>query len=155
MDDLKVPKQRVLAEVAQTDGSVLPVQLFVSQYAMGSRGPERPSEALLAARFLPAIDRRTDALVCLNRDGIVWMKVEAALEPPGPEAHTIPTEHEVEVVLTGGHTCEGLLSYVRPAGQARLSDFLNDERELLRLLDGPDVLLLNTRHVLRVVSRRP
>lgn len=155
MDDLRIPVRRVPVEVAQTDGSHQRFQLFVSEHSPHHEGPETPSEAITGARgFVPAIDPADDSLVCLKVDAIMWMKVDARLERPGPEAETIPTEHEVEIVLSGGERCQGLLTYVRPEPRDRLSDFLNEGDGPLRIIQGDEMILVNRRHVLRVVCRR-
>ena len=155
MDDLRIPVRRVAVEVAQTDGSQQRFQLFVSEHSPHHEGPETPSEAITGVRgFVPAINPVDDSLVCLKVDAIMWMRVKAALERPGPEADTIPTEHDVEIVLSGGERCSGLLSYVRPEKRDRLSDFLNEGEGPLKLIQGDEVVLVNRRHVLRVVCRR-
>lgn len=154
MDDLRIPVQRVPVEVAQTDGSMQRVEMFVSERSANHDGPQSPSEAISGLRgFLPAIDPTDETLVCLKVDAITWMRFDASLERQGPEAHTIPIEHEVELVLSGGERCRGLLSYVRPPNHDRLSDFLNEDDGPLKLLQGSNVLLINRRHILRVVSR--
>lgn len=154
MDDLRIPVRRVPVKVAQTDGSQHQLLLFVSERSPLHEGAETPSEAISGRRgFVPALNPADDSLVCLQVEAIMWMKVNASLERPGPEADTIPTEHEVEIVLAGGESCVGLLTYVRPE-KHRLSDFLNEGDAPLRLLQGDDMLIVNRRHVLRVVCRR-
>jgi hypothetical protein len=63
---------------------------------------------------------------------------------------SIPTEHEVEVLLQDGTTLRGLVSYLRPAERSRLVDYLNEPPPFFRMIDAGVLVLVNKRHAVRV-----
>jgi hypothetical protein len=86
----------------------------------------------------------------LNRSAISALRLDPALDEDVDEDVTIPTEHEVEVLLREGTALKGLVSYLRPSERSRLVDFLNEGPPFFRLLDGASLVLVNKRHVVRV-----
>jgi hypothetical protein len=151
MADLRVPKRRALAEVLLPGGTSRRIALFLAEAASGHAGPERPFDLLNGgADFVPALDEASGEMTFLNRAGLVAVRVDAALEADAGEDPTIPTEHEVEVLLEDGSVLRGLVSYLRPPDHARLVDFLNDGAPFFRLIEERGVALVNKRHVARV-----
>ena len=156
MADLRVPKRRAAAEVLLPGGTSRRIVLFLAEAASQHAGAERPGDLLNGgADFVPALDEASGAMTFLNRAGLAAVRVDAALEAELEEAPTIPTEHEVEVLLEDGQVLRGLVSYLRPPDHARLVDFLNDPAPFFRLVEATGVALVNKRHVARValVSR--
>jgi len=156
MADLRVPKRRASAEVLLPGGTSSRIVLFLAEAASHHAGPERPFDLLNGgADFIPALDEGSGAMTFLNRAGLVAVRVDAALESDGGDDPTIPTEHEVEVLLEDGAVLRGLVSYLRPPDHSRLVDFLNDPTPFFRLIEEHSVALVNKRHVSRValVSR--
>lgn len=155
MDDLRVPKRRVPAEVLLPGGAVRRIALFLAEAAPGHDGPERPSDVLNAGdRFLPAFDEDAGAITFLNAGGLAVVRVERELERTASDALTLPTEHEVEVLLESGVTLRGLVSYLRPQEHSRLVDFLNEPAPFFPLLEERRIALVNKRHVARVAPQR-
>ncbi len=152
MEDLRVPKRRVAAEALLPGGDARRITLFLAGAASHHAGPERASDVLNGRdEFVPAFDEDAGAMTFLNRAGLAAVRVPGReVEDDGAEL-TLPTEHEVEVVLQGGATLRGLVSYLRPADRSRLVDFLNEPEPFFRLLEEHAVALVNKRHVVRVV----
>jgi hypothetical protein len=151
MADLRVPKHRAAAEVLLPGGTSRRVVLFLAEAAEGHAGPERPFDLLNGgADFVPALDEASGQMTFLNRTAVAAVRVAAALEADAGEDPTIPTEHEVEVLLADGAVLRGLVSYLRPPDHSRLVDFLNDQVPFFRLLEERGVALVNKRHVSRV-----
>lgn len=151
MEALRVPKRRVAAEVLLPGGTVRRIHLFLSEAASLHAGPERPSDLVNGREdFLPAFDDEAETMTFLNRGGLAVVRVDRALEVDEADSLTLPTEHEVEVLLDGGYTLRGLVSYLRPPEHSRLVDFLNEPTPFFRLLEEGAVALVNKRHVSRV-----
>lgn len=152
MDDLKVPKRRVAAEVLLPGGTVRRIALFLSSDASHHTGPERPSDLLNGGDdFVPAFDEEAQAMSFLHRAGLAGVRVAGELEHEASEELTLPTEHEVEVLLGNGQLLRGLVTYLRPTERSRLVDFLNEPEPFFRLVEGSSTVLVNKRHVARVV----
>jgi hypothetical protein len=156
MEDLRVPKRRVAAEAILAGGGGRRITLFLAEAASHHTGPERPADLLNGGDdFVPAFDEEAGAMTFLNRTGV------AAVRVPGREAEddgaelTLPTEHAVEVVLLSGAALRGLVSYLRPPDRSRLVDFLNEPEPFFRLIEDHAVVLVNKRHVARVVLASP
>lgn len=156
MDDLRVPKRRVTAEAILADGTVRRITLFLAEAASQHAGPERPSDLLNGGGdFVPALDDEAGAMTFLNRAGVAAFRLPAREGEGDAEGLTLPTEHEVEVTLQSGATLRGLVSYLRPPEHSRLLDFLNEPEPFFHLLEERAVLLVNKRHVARVVLTSP
>lgn len=151
MEDLRVPKRRVAAEALLPGGATRRISLFLAEAASQHAGAERPSDLLNGGDdFVPALDEEAGTMSFLNRAAVEAVRVPGRdAEADGTEL-TLPTEHEVEVVLRGGAALRGLVSYVRPADR-RLVDFLNEPEPFFRLLEERAVVLVNKRHVVRVL----
>ncbi len=151
MDELRVPKHRVAAEVLLPGGATRRITLFLAEAASTHAGPERPSDLLNGGEdFVPALDDDAGAMTFLNRAAIAVVRVARELEADDAAEATIPTEHEVEALLADGTVLRGLVSYVLPADHARLVDFLNEPSPFFRLLEPGAVALVHKRHVVRV-----
>ncbi|HYD41656.1 MAG TPA: hypothetical protein VEB43_12585 [Anaeromyxobacter sp.] len=149
MDELRVPKHRVAAEVFLPGAAPRRIALFLAEAAPDHDGPERPLDLLNGrADFLPALDEASGEMTFLHRAALSAVRVARAAEPE--DLPTIPTEHEVELLLSDGAVLRGIVSYVRPAAHARLVDFLNEPTPFLRLVEEDAVTLVNKRHVARV-----
>jgi hypothetical protein len=156
MEDLRVPKRRVAAEVVLPGVGARRIALFLSEAASGHAGPEGPGDLLNGgAEFVPAFDEDAQAMTFLNRSALAVVRVDRALEADGAEALTLPTEHQVEVLLGSGEKLSGLVSYVRPPERSRLVDFLNEPTRFFRLVEERAIALINKSHVARVVMVRP
>jgi hypothetical protein len=155
MGDLRVPKRRVAAEVLLPGGGSRRIALFLAEAASGHAGPERPADLLNGGvGFLPAFDEDAQAMTFLNRSALAAVRLDRALEEDGAGDLTLPTEHQVEVLLASGETLSGFVSYVRPPERSRLVDFLNEPAPFFRLLEERAVALVNKGHVARVALVR-
>lgn len=151
MEDLRVPKRRTPVEVLLPGGASRAMALFLSEVAADHTGQERPSDLLNGGDdFIPAFDEGGKAMTFLNRSAIAALRLDPSLDKDVDEDVSIPTEHEVEILLQDGTSLRGLASYLRPTERSRLVDFLNEAPPFFRLLDGAALLLVNKRHVVRV-----
>lgn len=151
MDDLRVPKRRIPVEVLLPGGRTCKMAMFLSEVAADHTGPERPSDLLNGGDdFVPAFDETGKAMTFLNRSTIAAVRLDPALDADVEEDVSIPTEHEVELLLQDGTSLRGLVSYLRPSERSRLVDFLNEAPPFFRLIDAAVLVLVNKRHVVRV-----
>src|SRR5512145_1464490 len=115
MEDLRDPKRRIPVEVLLPGGGNRAMALFLSEVAADHTGQERPSDLLNGGDdFVPAWDETGKAMTFLNRSAISAVRLDPALDTDADEDVSIPTEHEVEVLLQDGTTLRGLASYLRP-----------------------------------------
>jgi hypothetical protein len=156
MDDLRVPKRQVPAELLLPGGGTRRIALFLAEAAHDHAGPERPSDLLnRGAGFVPAFDEAAGGITFVGVAGIAALRVDRALEEDLAEAEILPTEHEIEVQLESGASLRGLLSYARPLEHSRLADFLNEPAPFFALLQEDGIALVNKRHVARIVPAPP
>jgi hypothetical protein len=152
MQELRVPKRRVAAEVLLPGGAVRRIALFLAEAASHHAGPERPNDLLNGGDdFIPAFDEDGQVMSFLHRAGVAAVRVARELEVDDDGGLTLPTELDVEVLLGSGTALRGLVSYLRPPDHARLVDFLNEPEPFFRLIEGSSIALVNKRHVSRVV----
>jgi hypothetical protein len=153
MDDLRVPKHRTSVEVVLPGGTSLRLVLFLAEAAPDHAGPEVPLDLLNGRHdFIPALDEQSGAMSFLHRAGVPVLRVDRSLDAD-PDDLTLPTEHEVDVLLRDGTSLAGLISFVRPPDRSRLVDVLNESPPFFRLLQGDLVAYVNKAHVARVALR--
>ena len=151
-DDLRVPKRRVPAEVVLPGGRTRRIAVFLSDAAADHSGPEVPGDLLNGREdFIPALDEEDGVMTFLNRHGLSVVRVGRETASGDDDAPTIPTEHEVEILLRDGTSLRGLVSYLRPPDRARLVDYLNESTPFLPLHEENALALVNKRHLSRVV----
>lgn len=152
MDSLRVPKRNASIEVVLFDGLQRNLEVFLADSSALHSGGERVADLLqVEGAFVPALDPSTGRVSWLNTANVVLVRTNAKNEND-VESDALPTEHEVEVILSTGTRLRALVSYLRPDDQARLTDFLNDSKPFLRLLDGNSVIFVNKRHVVCVMA---
>lgn len=143
-----MPKRRTPVEIQLRHGVIHRYAVFLGDFAHDHSGPERLSDLLNGSGdFVPAYDLESDAMTFLNREGVLLARLPGHVELEDGEQQTLPTEHDVEIVLDDGEKLRGLVSYVLPADHSRLIDFLNDAPLFFRLLEQTSVALVNKRHV--------
>lgn len=151
-----VPKREVPVEVVLSDGLPLRLRIFLSENAESHSGFERPSDLLNGAEcFIPAVDGRGE-VVLLNRDSMLVMSVAADHEFGGadPRPEELGSEETtralVDIMLEDGSTLRGLLTYLLPAAQRRLQDFLNLDDRFVTIRHDEAARLINKRRIVRV-----
>ncbi|HEX8698512.1 MAG TPA: hypothetical protein VF815_06735 [Myxococcaceae bacterium] len=148
MEELRVPKRRVGAQIVLPGGETRNVFVFLSEASPERHDGERLSDLLnTGAKFLPAMDASTATMLLFNAASIAVARVDAAHEPREEDQLTLLTEHEVEVRLVDGQRLQGLVTYVMPEGRTRLTDYFNQAQPFLRLQQEGRVALVNKLHV--------
>jgi hypothetical protein len=151
MNELRVPKRRTPVEIQLRHGVIHRFAVFLGDFAHDHSGPERLSDLLNdSGDFVPAYDLDSDSMTFLNREGVLVARLPGHAELEVAEQLTLPTEHDVEIVLEDGARLRGLVSYVLPPDHSRLIDFLNDAPLFFRLFEQTSVALINKRHVASV-----
>ncbi len=151
MEELRVPKRAVQVELTLQDGVSRKVEIYLSEFASNHAGGERLSEMLNTDVFLAARDLQLNKVSLLNSASVMVARVAREVEATDDaEAHTIPTEHDVEVTLHGRAVIRGLLSYVLPPERARLVDYLNSCPRFIPLLEADQLALINRSYIAAV-----
>ena len=149
---LAIPKRRVGVVVTLAAGLRRNVTLFLAEAVPGHAGAERVSDLLNSGEeFIPALETDTGAMTFLNRAAVMIAEVAEEEEHSDAEELTIPTAHEVDLMLGDGRVLRGRVTYVLPPDRARLADYLNDGNLFLPLHANDGVLLVNKTHVARVL----
>src|SRR5438309_999819 len=112
MQELSVPKHKVPVEMVLTDGRELRLELFLADFAQAHVGPERVSDLLIAeGEFLPAGEPSTGAFCLVNRQSVLFLRVDRALEEDATDAPVTPIEHQVDLFFSNGNRLRGLTRY--------------------------------------------
>jgi hypothetical protein len=148
LEELRVPKRRVLAQIILPGGETREVSVFLTTEVPKYTEGERLSDLLNSeVKFIPAQDVATGMITFLNSVAIAVARTDVEHEFREEDRLTILTEHEVEIRLLDGQRLQGLIVYIQPEGRNRLNDYLNDAPPFLRLIQGERVALVNKRHV--------
>jgi len=148
VEELRVPKQRVLTQIILPGGTVREVAVFLMTGVPEYSQNERLSDLLNSeVKFIPAQDSGTGAITFLNSVAIAVAQADIEHEFREEDRLTILTEHEVEIHLVDGQRMQGLIVYVQPESRTRLNDYLNDSPPFIRLIQGKRVALVNKRHI--------
>ena len=154
-DKFAVPKKKVQATVKLAGAGDLAVTLFLAESAANHLGPERPSDLLTTARFIPVV-LDDGAFSFLQVGAILMLSVPSESElgeslTAEDFAAQGATTLSVEICLDDGDCCGGTLVYLLPEAQRRLQDFLNDlPDQFIQLRDGDTTHLINKDHIVRV-----
>ena len=154
-DKFAVPKQKIQATVKLAGAGDLTVFLFLAESAANHLGPERPSDLLTTARFIPVV---------LDDGGFSFLQVGAIqmLSVPAESevGESLTTEDlaaqgattlSVEICLDDKTCFSGSVIYLLPEAQRRLQDFLNHlPDQFVQLRDGETIHLINKDHIVRV-----
>jgi hypothetical protein len=149
-DALIVPKAEVPVELRDSRGRQHGGELFV-----GSDGDERESlqSVLLARRFVP-MRGPGGAVEMLNRDHLLWVRLDllTALDEIDLEAEAAAESRtaNLRVALDDGTVLDGLVRYLRPSHQQRLSDYLQSVPAYFPVRTADHVYLVNRDHVMSV-----
>ena len=129
--------------------------LYLGETAESHFGPERPSDLLNGSNpFIPATDD-DGTFTLLQRDAIsvctITADAEAGATPPAAGAESA-ISYAIRVRLSGGRQLAGELRFVRPEGQQRLQDGLNDAAPFFAVWEGDRVHLVSRRHVIWIAQ---
>jgi hypothetical protein len=162
-DAYRIPKLPVNVVIGMEGGESLEGQLHLLPVAETHDGRERIVEMLARPRrFFPLTGRNDARLV--NKDRIVTVTVadpldagwvdrdeESLLDGPGSEEYPeVRMECRVIGIDDGPRTFRGAVRIIRPPGQQRVMDFLNDERPFFPLKIDNEILLINKKYLLDV-----
>lgn len=161
VDQYRVPKRQVVAEVVLFGQPGTRVTLFLGENAESHAGPERPSDLLNGASDFIAATETSGGYILLRRDALTCVSVPAASEfgSEGDRAEELAaaqaTSMQVETTLEDGSKVRGTIRYLMPEGRSRLIDFLNLREAFLTLRDGDRALLINKQRIARITTLGP
>jgi hypothetical protein len=146
--DFKVPMKELTVQVALFGiDDVADYLVFLAPFSQVREGPELIDDYLNGARrFLPVL--RQGAPLIINRDEMLWLRTSA--EDEAGDGTIDASRHKPAALeLADGTQIEGYVSAGdRPPESSRLSDILNDPRELFLRIDGDtSVYFVNKRFI--------
>lgn len=155
----EVPMREVEAAVTLRGEDPRPVRLFLAERAQHHSGPQRPDDLLNdATEDFFAVRGPDGSLALLNRSAVLVLSVPASEQRRPEEAADAEktegleafTTRSVRVRMEDGTELTGKVSYVRPAGERRIRDFLNRTEAFVPLRDGDTVRFVNRSRIARV-----
>lgn len=125
--------------------------LYLAPYSDRREGPESVADYLNGRRrFFPMVSEGAPKMI--NRDQILWVSYEKLPDIIDLEATII--EKLTILELVDGSRIEGVIPIDRPREQSRVSDVLNDPREVfLRIDTDEDTYYVNKTFIRRVIPR--
>lgn len=153
--DFKVPMKELTVQVTLFGiDEVSDYLVFLSPFSENREGPEHIEDYLNGRRrFLPMLNQGSPLII--NRDEILWLRTPAADEQSADEQSDAATHKPAALELADGAQIEGYVSVgARPPESSRLSDILNDTRELFLRIDGDTaVYFVNKRFIRAAVPK--
>ena len=147
--DFRVPMVEMEVTVAMKEAEPMVTVIYLSPYSHRHEGFETVDEFLNGQRaFFPMNMGGVPKLV--NRDQMLWLR---APRYPGEVAYAAAAA-DVILEMIDGMRVEGMFEIARPVGQARISDVLNNDRDLFVCLrDGDENYYVNKRFIRQVILR--
>jgi hypothetical protein len=125
--------------------------LYLAPFSERREGPETVADYVNGRRrFFPMVTG--GALKLVNRDQILWMRYEKLATIADLEMTIIETLTILE--LSDGTRIEGVVPIDRPREESRISDVLNDWRELFLRIDDEEVTYFVNKQFIRLVIPR-
>lgn len=143
--EYRIPKRQVRAEVKLPGQAPRKIQLHLASQAEQHYGQERPSDLLNGTEsFLPAVDQEGE-IGFIPREAVMILSVPAEheMETEGVASEGAARTERVEIIMEDGTRIQGDVTYVLPADQERLLDFLNTADRFFRVHDDLRVHLVN------------
>lgn len=147
----QVPMNEVAVTVAIAGLDPEEHYVYLAPFSERREGPETMADYVNGRRrFLPMVTGGAPRMI--NREQISWIRSERLREQYEMESTLI--EKLTIIELTDGSRIEGVVPIDQPRETSRLSDVLNDERELfLRIDDEDETYYVNKRFIRLVIPR--
>lgn len=147
----QVPMNEVAVTVAIAGLDPEEHYVYLAPFSDRREGPETMADYVNGRRrFLPMVAGGAPRMI--NREQILWIRSERLREQYEMESTLI--EKLTIIELTDGSRIEGVVPIDQPRETSRLSDVLNDERELyLRIDDEDETYYVNKRFIRLVIPR--
>jgi hypothetical protein len=125
--------------------------LYLAPYSDRRDGPETLADYVNGTRrFFPMVVEGVPKM--LNRDQIMWLRYEKL--PTIIDGDATIVEKMTIIELADGSRMEGIIPIDRPREQSRISDVLNDPREVfLRIDDDEETYFINKAFIRTVIPR--
>jgi hypothetical protein len=147
----QVPMNEVAVTVAISGLDPEEHYVYLAPFSDRREGPETMADYVNGRRrFFPMVASGAPRMI--NRDQILWIRSERLHELY--ESETTLIEKLTIIELTDGSRIEGVVPIDQPRETSRLSDVLNDGREVfLRIDDEGETYYVNKRFIRLVIPR--
>lgn len=147
----QVPMNEVAVTVAISGLDPEEHYVYLAPFSERREGPETMADYVNGRRrFFPMVAGGAPRMI--NRDRILWLRSERLREQY--EAESTLIEKLTIIELTDGSRIEGVVPIDQPRETSRLSDVLNDSREVfLRIDDEDETYYVNKRFIRLVIPR--
>ena len=147
----QVPMNEVAVTVALSGLDPEEHYVYLAPFSDRREGPETMADYVNGRRrFFPMVASGAPRMI--NRDQILWIRSERLHELY--ENETTVIEKLTIIELTDGSRIEGIVPIDQPRESSRLSDVLNDGREVfLRIDDEDETYYVNKRFIRLVLPR--
>lgn len=131
----QVPMIEVAVTIAIADLDPEEYFLYLAPFSEKREGPETVADYINGRRrFFPTVAGGVPKMV--NRDQIVWLRYEKL--PSVVDLEVTIVEKLTILELADGTRIEGVMPIDRPREESRISDVLNDPRELFLRIDAEE-----------------
>jgi hypothetical protein len=153
-NDLRVPVAALSVEVRYTDGRTVTGRIFVPSTSEHHAGPVRADDWINdGSSFFPFLPTDSAQSVLVNKDAVLAIVLATrSREPDHSGAAT--TRARVIAVECDGASFQGVVTIEMAGSHGRVLDHLNRRAAFLELCFGGRDLLINKRHIRRVVEVR-
>ena len=151
----RVPKEKALILVRIPPAPPEWKTVFISTCAEAHQGQETISDLISASRsFLPLLGDG-DGISLVRRDAVRWIQIQEPerFEWYYYEVRAGAPEATARVTFPDGEVIEGKVFAVGPAGEQRVQDLVNREKDFLHLESPAGLFLLNLKHVSTITVR--
>ena len=125
--------------------------VYLAPYSDRREGPETMADYLNSVRrFFPMLAAGAPRMV--NRDQLLWVRFPKMFDPIETEVTLI--EKLTIIELSDGSRIEGVIPIDRPREQSRVSDVLNDPREVFMRIDEEGMTYYVNKSFIRLVIPR-
>jgi hypothetical protein len=147
----QVPMYEVAVTVALAGLDPEEHYVYLAPFSERREGPETMADYVNGRRrFFPMVASGAPRMI--NRDQILWIRSERLREQYETEKTVV--ERLTILELTDGSRIEGVVPVDQPRESSRLSDVLNDSREVfLRIDDEEDTYYVNKQFIRLVIPR--
>ncbi len=142
-----VDTRRLRAEILLSGRRLITGDIYLQLVAETHSGPESPVDLLNRQEEFFAVMLDGEQPVFLAKSQVLYVRLPPQPTIDDPDRESAARRLNLEIELTDGTVCEGLVAIELPPDRPRMLDFLNIVPGFFAMAAPEAVLLLNKRHI--------